>query len=353
MKRMFCLLLALVLGISLCLSGCAGANNTGNNNAGNNNTGTTGTDTNNTGGNANQEEEKWLFGYANHNSDENSLKQMKAFVEAAEAWNKAGNTPKIEVTTTTAEMNLDRQIGDIETLIAKGCVAIAIQAVDTVGIVPAVDNCKSNNVKVMEVRGSNIDGIINLKVGDEKVMAENMYNYLAAQLDANPDLVLNVGLMYGNASQTAQLVRVDYCAELLTKNYPGRVNIIAKQPCDWDTQKAQECMENWLQQYTGKMNCIIAAAGMMACGASNAVVAANQSMDDWYFVTVDSTADILHSIKQGQCDMTVGIDVEQAGRDMFDYLVKYVKGEIEPGIYNSDPMTIIDSTNIDDWYVEN
>ena len=38
---------------------------------------------------------------------------------------------------------------------------------------------------------------------------------------------------------------------------------------------------------------------------------------------------------------------------MFDYMVKYVKGEIESGNYSSSPMTIIDSKNIDDWYVEN
>lgn len=298
------------------------------------------------------EEETWLFGYANHNSDENSLKQMQAFCDAAEAWNAAGNTPKIETTTATAESDMQRQLADIDTMLAMGVKAIVIQGVDPVGIVPAVQVCLEQDVKVIEVRGANIDGIVNLKIGDETVMGETMFKYLSAIMDANPDLVLNAGLMYGNAAQTAQLVRVDSCAEMMKEAYGDRFNVLASQPCDWDTEKGQACMENWLQQYQGTMNCVISAAGMMACGACNAVVAAGESMDDWYFTTVDATADALYSIKNGQVDMTVGIDVVQAGVDIFDHMVQYMKGEIEPGIYFDNPMTAIDANNIDDWYVE-
>ncbi len=302
-------------------------------------------------GSAFAQEETWLFGYANHRSDENSLVQMQAFCDAAKAWNDAGNTPKIETTTATAESDMQKQLADIDTMLAMGADAIAIQGVDPVGIVPAVEVCIEKGVKVMEVRGAKIDGILNLKIGDENVMGENMYSYLAAQLDAKPELVLNIGLIYGNAAQTAQLVRVDSCAELLKTNYPDRVTVLASMPCDWDTDKAQACMENWLQQYQGTMNCVVSAAGMMATGACNAVVAAGESMDDWYFTTVDATEDALFSIKQGQVDMTVGIDCVAAGTHMFEYMVKYMKGEIEAGIYSDSPMTVIDSSNIDEWYV--
>lgn len=296
--------------------------------------------------------EEWIFGYANHNSDANSLKQMQAFCDAADAWNAAGNTPTITVTTATAESDMQRQLADIETMLAMGVNGLVIQGVDPSGIVPAVDAALAQGVKVIEVRGANLDGIVNLKIGDETVMAETMANYLSEKLDADPELVLNIGLMYGNAAQTAQLVRVDMTAELLKEKYGDRVNVLASQPCDWDTEKGQACMENWLQRYQGEMNCVVAAAGMMACGACNAVVAAGESMDDWYFATVDATEDILYSIKQGQADMTVGIDVVQAGVDIFDNLVAYMKGEMEPGNYFDNPMTAIDSSNIDDWYTE-
>jgi inositol transport system substrate-binding protein len=302
-------------------------------------------------GGAFAQEETWLFGYANHKSDENSLVQMKAFCDAAVAWNEAGNTPKIETTTATAESDMQKQLADIDTMLAMGAKAIAIQGVDPVGIVPAVEVCLEQGVKVMEVRGANIDGILNLKIGDENVMGQNMYSYLAAQLDAKPELALNIGLMYGSAAQTAQLVRVDSCVALLKENYADRVTVLASMPCDWDTDKAQACMENWLQQYQGTMNCIISAAGMMATGACNAVIAAGESMDNWYFTTVDATEDALYSIKQGQVDMTVGIDCVAAGTDMFNYMVKYMKGEIDAGIYTDSPMTVIDSSNIDQWYV--
>ena len=195
------------------------------------------------------EGETWLFAYANHNSDENSLRQMKAFCDAAEAWNEAGNTPRIETTTATAESDMQRQLADIDTMLAMGAKAIVIQGVDPVGIFPAVQTCLEQGVKVMEVRGANIDGILNLKIGDENVMGENMFSYLAAQLDANLDLKLNIGLLYGSAAQTAQLVRVDSCVALLQENYGDRITVLASQPCDWDTEKGQACMENWLQPH--------------------------------------------------------------------------------------------------------
>ena len=70
--------------------------------------------------------------------------------------------------------------------------------------------------------------------------------------------------------------------ELLEENYPDRVEVVAEQYCDWDAQKALECMENWVQRFSGGgMNCVISAGAQMATGAVNAVVAAGYDMDDW------------------------------------------------------------------------
>ena len=299
------------------------------------------------------EPETLFLGYANHNSDENSNVQMQAFCDTCDAWNEAGNTPVLKYTTTTAEGNLDRQLADIETMVTMGCDAIYIHAIDFVGILPAIENCLANGVKVMEARGVEHEPILSYKVGNEHSMAEMMYKYLSEQLDANPELILNAGLLYGNAAQTAQLVRVDDCVALLEENYPGRINVLASQPCDWDTQKAQDCMENWMQKYQGTMNCIITAAGMMTCGAYNAIVASGEDMSQWYFATVDSTNDILHVINQKQSNvMTVGIDCYRAGQEAVEVMVKYVQGEIENGEYQCNPMVNIDATNIDQWYTE-
>lgn len=133
---------------------------------------------------------------------------------------------------------MEKQIADVETLLEMGCKAIALSSVDLEGLKSSVDLCLSKGVPVIECRGMDHESIITFNLCDETTMAEMAFSWYEELLDADPDLVLNMGLIYGLASQTAQLVRVDHLVELLEEKYGDRINVLASQPCDWDTQKA-------------------------------------------------------------------------------------------------------------------
>lgn len=301
-----------------------------------------------------EQPDKLIVGYSSQKSDENLNVMRDGFVAYCDDWNAEGKTPEIEVITVNAESSIDKQIADIETLIEMGANAVFIDAIDVVGIIPAVEACAAAGCKVVEMRGVDSDAVSCSYMGNDEVsMAEIAFKWYVNLLDSQPDLNLKIGLIYGVAAQTQQLIRVDHLVDRLKENYGDRIEVVAEQYCDWDPQKALECMENWVQRFPdGGMNCVIAAGAQMATGAVNAVVAAGYDMDDWIFTTTDSTEDVLWAINEGLVDMTVGIDSEANGRLAGEVTLQVALGEYTERTFNGGDRIImgIDSTNIADWY---
>ena len=297
--------------------------------------------------------EKVVIGYSSNQSDENENSKMQAFRDYVDEWNAAGNTPELEAVVTVAEGQVEKQMGDVESMVEMGAAGIALSSVDPEGLKTTAQSLIDQKIPVIEMRGMELPGIITFNLCDEATMAEMAYDWYSKQLDADSELELKIGLIYGTASQTAQLVRIDHLVELLEENYPGRITVVAKQYCDWDTQKAMECMENWLQSYPdGQMNCVIAAGAMMACGASNAIIGANGTKDGYIITATDATADVLHAINEGTVDMTVGIDAYKGGYLMAQVTAQAALGEFTDDYFDcgTDVLSTIDAGNIGDWY---
>lgn len=296
-----------------------------------------------------------LIGFASNANDENMNVQMETFRQFCEDWNAAGKTPKVEAMITVADSSVEKQIADVESLIQAGCKAIYLHSVDLEGLKPAVDACNAAGVKVLEARGMEYPGkIVNYIGANEWMMAEMAFDWYKVRMDANPDMKLKMGLIYGLASMTMQLVRVDYLVELLQKEYgEERVQVVETMPCDWDSQKAMECMENWYQKHGNEgMNCVVAAGAQMVMGAAQALVAAGVDNDDWLVTTTDATQDVLYGINQGVCDMTVGIRAEMDGPAAAEVCVGLATGTFTADKFEIGPkiLATIDSTNIDEWY---
>ena len=341
MKKTVALLLAMLMGL-FALAGCGGGDAGG--------TTTTGSSTAGPAAGG----DKIIIGFSSNANDENMNIQMESFKQFVADYNAAGNQPQVEAHITVADSSVEKQISDVESLIELGCQAIYLHSVDVEGILPAIDACEAAGVQVLEARNATHDWLVKYVGADEWMMAEMAFSWYKERMDADPEMVLKMGLLYGLASQTQQLVRVDHLVTLLQEEYgEERVQVVDSMPCDWDAQKAMECMENWLQKYSdGEMNCIVAAGAMMSMGAAQAVSASGANMDDWLFTTTDATSDVLYGIKQGIADMTVGIRADMDGPAAAELCIKMVKGEFTDKEFHIGPdiLAIIDETNIDEWY---
>jgi ABC-type sugar transport system substrate-binding protein len=157
--------------------------------------------------------------------------------------------------------------------------------------------------------------------------------------------VLKVGLIYGAAAQTLQFARCDLVKEL-AEEMPDRVIILDEKYGDWDTEKAMNITEDWLQSHPD-MNYICAANDIMALGVSNALVAA-QKKDQVIITGVDLTDEAVARIEDGQIDLTVGSQLKDHGQ-MVDIALGLVEGTFAEPVYTLEQVYAVDQTNVDKY----
>jgi ABC-type sugar transport system substrate-binding protein len=278
---------------------------------------------------------------------------MNALADTMQAyyddWNAAGNTPSVTFRVVNAEGNLDTQISDIDSLITMGADVIFSSAVDSVGIVPAIQRAREAGVKCIELRGidpSEVDVTLDMS---DKTLVDKALVWWHDFMDSNPDLVIKAGAIHGMASQTGSLVRIDGVVEDLEANYPDRFELLATNYADWDTGKAMAITEDWLQSYPD-MNCIISAGAMEALGAVNAVAAAGGDMEEWVFTTTDFNADAASMFKKGQLDMTVGINAVALAESFAQLCLDVATGNFEGDVFTipDSIYQIIDKNNFEE-----
>lgn len=288
------------------------------------------------------QKETILIGYALNKLDDAGTKQMAAFQKAIDETNAERDDIVIEFTMTDAQSNVDQQIADVETLVAKGCDIIIVSCVDSVGSIPALEYAKNNGVTTVEVRGMVSDAIDLSYVGvDEYALSQMWVEYLKEQLEADPELVLNIGLVYGNAGQTLQLQRHQAIKELAEEH--DRVNITAENFCNWDTQIAMSTVEDWLLTYP-EMNCIASASDEMCVGVTNALTSAGVDYDEWIVLSCDGTATGVQNVKDGKIDC----DIKQIYSRRFGILLEMTlekyEGKLADNYYNAGSLALVPLT---------
>ena len=292
------------------------------------------------------------IGYIMNESGENMTNMYNQFKKSADEWNAAGKPPKITVVVGNAQNSVDTQLSVVDTMITQKVNVIYDHATDTTGILPGIAKAQAAGIKWIEHRGVALDKVDYAFDLSDATIGQVAIDWWHKQLDANPDLKLNVGLIYGAQGQTAQYVRIDVLVADLQKNYPGRINILSKQYGGWDTAKSMAIMEDWLQSQK-TMNALFTAAAMEANGAIQAIISSGGDLSKWWISTSDSTQDALTLIKNGQLRMTVGIDVIPQGTEAFTLSREVAMGTYTgPKKYEASTacLFIVDPSNIDKYY---
>lgn len=246
-----------------------------------------------------------------------------------------------------ANKSVDKQISDVETACLTKPDVFVFSCVDSEGSKPCLDLMKNTGAKIIDIRdmGSDIPDVI-FYSSDEETYAKATSAWIVDYMEANPDkLPLKVGLVYGAAAQTLQLKRCDLVKEL-AEQYPDKIEIVAESFADWDTQKAMNVMEDWIQAFP-EINFVVCANDIMAKGVSNALVSAG--IKDKVAITgvdLDGGAELIAEGKQ-DLDVAAALSVNQ---DIIDIAV-----QLTEGTYTGDRKNVaqgvmrVDATNVDKY----
>lgn len=243
-----------------------------------------------------------------------------------------------------ANGSVDKQISDVQTILAKEPDVLIFSAVDSVGSLPAVQAAKDAGVFTVDFRPSDPEPeAFDVAFGaSETLYAKATTEWMQGLLDSDPELKLSVGLIYGAAAQVAQLEREDAVKAFAEEN-PDRVTIVAEQYGNWQIDIAQNTTADWTQAYP-EMNLIVAANAEMALGASNALTAANKRADVWVS-GYDINDSSLKYVEEGSIDFTTGVLAGDYGQ-VIDVAVGLVDGSFTDSKYSIEPIYSVTSDNV-------
>lgn len=279
--------------------------------------------------------------------DQTRAVMLKAVQGRVAAINSQRNEIKVELTYYDAQKNVDKQLSDVETALLTKPDVIIFSCVDTSGSIPAIQKIHDAKIPIVDIRDMGQPGLITTVFygADEATYAAAMTDWLKKKLAADPSLVLNTGLIYGAAAQIQQFARCDLVKKL-AQEMPDRVKIIAEKYGDWDTEKALNITEDWLQSFPS-INYICCANDIMALGTSNALVAARKK--DQVMVTgVDVTDEGVSLIQEDKQDATVGARLQDYDQ-MVDVALGLVEGTFNSPTYTVQAVYVVDKTNVQSY----
>ncbi|MCD2493361.1 ABC transporter substrate-binding protein [Lacrimispora sp. NSJ-141] len=272
--------------------------------------------------------ENLKVGFAQLGLDGWRTAQTASMVEEAE---KRG----IEMVMTNCEQSAEKQLSDVEDLLAQGCNVIVIPPVDADAILPALDACREKNVPVFLVdRGANAvagEDYVTCIVSDFVWEGEQCVKYLTSALSDKE--TIRVVEVQGTAGGTD--VRDRHQGFINGVEAAGNIEIISDQCANWDRAQAQNVIENVIQSTGGEFDAIYCHNDEMALGATLALEAAG--LTDIIVCGIDGQREAIQAIIDGRPLKAIATCSPLFGPKTFDTIEAYVNGEeLEPLLINED-----------------
>ena len=329
-KRIGALAVTAALGVSV-LTGCAGG---GNSNAG-------------SGGSADGSAK---IGYINlADTDVFCMSRRDAFMAAAEAegWS---------VECTDGNNDVQKQIDQARSFIAKGVDVLIIVPCDAAGIVPAVWEANRAGVPII-LFGNGAEGADGLDytfIGSPHTESGRMEGeYFAQILPENA----NICYLAGIAGLDHAAMRRDGMKQAFADAGRDDITILDDQDGDYVKDEGMRITQAWIQKFgtgTGTVDFagIIAANDQMALGAMEALkgagVACGPGEGQVAIAGIDGTDEALQAVKDGTMAQTVLQDAPGQGAAAVDVIKTYLAGET-PDAEVLVPYVSITAENVDEY----
>lgn len=217
----------------------------------------------------------------------------------------AGKAGEVEVSFEDAQLDVARQLDQVQNFIADGYDAIIVNPVDGDSTTAITQAAVAAGVPLVYVNHPPGD-VASLPegvsfVGSNEVDSGTMQTQQVCALLGGKG---NVLVMMGPLENHSAIIRTKDIHDVIATPDCSGMKVIEEQTANWKRGEAQDLMTNWLTSGV-QFDAVIANNDEMAIGAILAMKAAGTSMDDVVVAGIDATPDGLAALASGDLDVTV------------------------------------------------
>ncbi|MFW3615745.1 sugar ABC transporter substrate-binding protein [Billgrantia antri] len=240
-----------------------------------------------------QAEESYRIGITQNNVGVDSYQTTyeSAFEEAAD---KHGN---VDVVVLDAGGDVARQIGQVRNLIQQRVDAIIIWPTNGQAVIPAIRQAHQAGIPVVvtnsKIAEAGLDYIAAFSGPDNVQQGASSAEMMCDALEGEGRIVQ----IAGQPGYTTAMERAQGFEEKLAEACPG-VELVETQPADWNREKAQRVMENFLTKYDD-IDGVYAGDDNMGVGALNAAKSAGRA-EEIVFIGATNFAVGYEAIERGE-----------------------------------------------------
>lgn len=260
--------------------------------------------------------------------------------------NYAKTLGNVKIIMTNADGSIDKQLSDIDSLIAQAPNVILMRPVDADGLVAGVEACANAGIPVVissyTVNSDKYDAWIGANQKDNGVLQAQ---YLADYLEKNPEVELQIGYVWGTMGLSGCQERFDGLNEWVETC--DRATIVSEKVANWSVNEAMAVMEDWLQGMP-EINTIVCQNDEMATGIANVLRAAGKDMNDYLVLGIDGSANGLQYIRDGLIDATISTDIDAETKQNLDLALQVAAGEKFTEPVSLDSYVLVTAESIDE-----
>ena len=236
----------------------------------------------------------WRIGVSTQSWEYEFIKNMVNALKAIDA-----KMDNVELLLYDSEDSIEKQLGDVDSMIADEVDGILLNCLSYEGCSSAVEACEAAGIPLVEfisyTENENYATFVGTDVKSSGIMAGE---FIADALGGKG----NVFEIQGIIGHTAQINRGAGIKEALDK-YPD-VTIKESQCGEFNKETAMNITEAWLLQYdVGEIDAIVAHNDQMALGAMNACIAAGRP--EIKIVGIDGDLEALNAVEEGTMAATM------------------------------------------------
>lgn len=252
----------------------------------------------------------------------------------------AAKNPKIaKIIILNGNADIQKQISDVESLMAQHVDAIILNPIDTSGLNNVVDRIKDAKIPLVEVNTFSTNTRYDVYVGTrEQAAGEIQGDWIAKNIGTKGKFCV----LYGVMGHSGQIGRWEGLKSSLLDKYPGWT-LLAAQTGNWERDQGLSITEDWLQRYKD-IDVIAAQNDEMALGAIQAVKEAGRQ-NTVKVLGIDATPDGIAAVQNGDMTITVFQDFVAQGEKSVETAVGLIEGKTYPK-HVVTPFVEVDPANI-------